>query len=918
MSAVLRTSPENKLEELEDLSDYSLRDLRDHYIQKRDDLEKKASKDRSEWATYKPTALLYLYSRTFQEPKRSMVKERLNELNNIESCNLTIEFLDNLLMQRLINPESADMAALGSDGPIDNDVKYENLVDVAGETHHQVSAGNTVNSQQGQRGLLSVDDFFSRPVKLYENTLALNTDINIRLSVWDLYSLVPSVRAKMRNYAFIRGDLNVRVAVSGTPFHYGRLLLSPQPYAAYNATLQQYITADGINSLFHPLFLNYLSQAAGSVTLDVKENAPVEVKFPFISTKPMHRLFGTQQTVIAAGTSLPDFETAGDLYIYSLNQIKAVTATPSTVYIQVYAWLDNVELGTNTGTQLAITTESASMDERVRGPVETFASSAVDVSNTLSSIPVIAPLAKASSIVFTALRGLASLFGWSKPTIISSPVIVKNEPFQNGAMLIGHETTKRLVLDPRQELTVDPRCTGTSDDEMTIKEIASRRSFLQTFAWNDNSPTLSSPLWTCRIAPTLVTSCSIGAIRYSQPTAMAYAAAPFTFWRGDIIFRFEVICSAFHRGKIAVYFEPNQNQMALIDATVALNKQYIRVIDIQDTQIFEVRVNWATYRAWLKVQLHNNAYLNNVTPSSTTDSTGFINGYISVVPFTRLQSPDNSDISVNVYVMSDNLQLNGTSTQNMPVNRKILTESATMPSSTFSKSCNAPQEVSCIDLNESTATTQTICHEHFGEQPLSFRALLKRYVTQAVQTTDASSDLLGRWVYPCMPPNTMTYGDTSTTPSRYNHLLSYLRYAYLGVRGGIRYRVFMTRQNNPSPLTNVRVTLLPASSSGSPLFSFVTENTYAPIEGSISAIPNTMGGIEFEVPFYSNNLFSYSFKDDLTVNDRDIMEPTWFKTFKIEYNNSNNEVQGYMLLDVATGEDFNMMRFCGAPMYSYG
>jgi hypothetical protein len=895
----------------------SLQDQRDYYSTEVKRLQRVADSDRSNIAKFPAEALHYQAVYASNRELSLRCEERAKLIAKIDSLNITIKYIDSVLLKRdIIRTESAEMAALGSDGPINNDVKYENLVDVAGEEHHQVDAGDSRNSQQGQKGILDVHDFFSRPVKLYENTLALSTDINIALKVWNLYSLIPSVRAKMRNFAYMRGDLHVRIAASGTPFHYGRLLLSYQPFALYNPTLQQYLVADALDSGFHPLLLNYLSQAEGSVTLDVKENAPVEVVCPFISTKPMHRLFDTGSTAISAASVLPDFEVAGDLYIYSLNQIKAVSATPSTVYLQVYAWMENVELGTNTATQLAITTESGPLGERTTGPVQRVASSLYDVASRLTDVPIIAPFAKASQLIFGALKGVASLFGWSKPVIVQKPTIVKNEPYQNGAITIGCDTNKRIVLDPTQELTVDPRVTGVSEDEMTIRAITTRRSFLQSFAWNDNSGTLASPLWSTRIAPTLVTSYLKTSIRYNQPTALAYAAAPFTYWRGDIIFRFEIVCSAFHRGKLAVYFEPNQAQKTLIDTAVSLNKQYIRVVDIQDTQIFDVRVNWASYRAWLRVQQTVNAWLNNSTPTSSSSALDYINGYIAVVPFTRLQSPDNSDISVNVYVMSDNMQFNCLSSYNMPTERRILTESGPMTQEISSKSSNAPQAVSCIDLNESSATTSTICSEHFGEQPLSFRSLLKRYVTMTGDTILASSDLLGRYIQPIYPINMMPYGVPTGVETRYQNLFSYLKMAYLGIRGGMRYRVRMTLTNNTGPMSAARVSLMPPSSTATTGVSFVTDLHHANLEGSITVVPNTMGACEVELPHYSGNLFAICFKDDYTINYNDVMDTVWWKYFKFEWDNPVSAPQNYVAIDIASAEDFTLMRFQGAPMYT--
>lgn len=854
------------------------------------------------------------------DPKvKKRIKFRLESMAYIASVQLSIVRFENVLDKLTDVRTEGDSAQ--SDGTIKTTVTNQNMEDAPGSDMKMETAGDTVNSQQGQRNVLAMDDFLSRPVQIYSGQLSLATDISIILDVWDLFTLVPSIRAKIRNYAYLRGDLHVRIVVSGTPFHYGRLLASYQPYAHYNETILNSLTNISVDNSFRPLFINYLSQALGSSVINVNENKPVAIKCPFISSKPMHRLYNYATTAISAGTSLDDFANAGDLYIYSINQIACIGTSPTPIYIQVYAWMEEVELGTNTATQIEITTEGS--DERKVGPVETLASRVYSISSALADTGFIGPYASASAALSYGIAKVASLFGWSRPVKEVDPVYVKSLPLMNGANTIGFDTPFRVTLDPHQELTVDPRITGISDDEMALNNIASRVSYFETFSWLDTDAALGPPIWTVRVTPCSVTNVTIGTKVISQPTAMAFAAFPFQFWRGSITYRVEVVCSAFHRGKLAVYYEPNISQIALITPTLELNKQFLEIVDIQETQVFEVTLNWASYRPWLLVNTSAGAYINNTDPTNAFQSIGYCNGFLAITPFTKLQSPDSSDIQLNVYTYSNDVAFNVMSSTNLHTERietvvpAGLVEEAKV--TTEGNSSNPSVETTVLDLNLSSASTLHIAEEYFGEMPLSFRALLKRYVTNNVVVAAADATAVPKYLQLAariFPINNSAYGST-TYP--YTDLFSYLYYAYLGIKGSIRYRAHPTNGFALAGYHQFRASIdAPSTSFATAAATTVAGGTIARLAGTVTFVPLTQGGSEFEFPYYSSNLFQISFSDSLQGNvGNDDYCATWSRNFKYTMESGTASQPAIsVVLDVAAGEDFSFLRFQGAPYYS--
>lgn len=846
--------------------------------------------------------------------KASHLSSSLGYYNDVKSLSFLadLEATRALIMGRIFSPEVYLYTESGnlSSGPVDDSLieENQNILDIAGEDVKMYDDGTTLNPLDNGKVNLSLDEFFARRVEIAAFNVALGATVSNSYEVWDLMTLDPAIRAKLRNYAYLKANMKIRVVISGSPFHYGRMLISYQPYAVRNSTLNSYALAP-VGT--RPLLLNYLSQSPQCAVMNIHANKPVEIVCPFISTKPMHRLFNSSAAVISDLTSYDDLSEAGRLYVYSLNSPSAVDASASPISIQIYGWFEDVELGMPTATQVAITTEASSRDdnEMKTGPVERFSSNAYSVTSKMHDIPYIGVYARASSYVLAGIKGVASLFGWSKPVLTDDAKYVKNRPFTNGAQLIGSETTKRITLDPLQEISIDPRVVSLDTDEMTIHSIASRESYLTTFTWSPADELLKNSIFKIRVHPQMDTIFRGVGKDFYQPTALSFASTPFEYWRGDIMFRFEVVCSQYHRGKLLVYYEPNIAQESLIDPDVSLNKDHIYIVDIQETQDFCLTVQWGAPRGWMRIMDAPNSILNyGAHFSASSNSYNYVNGYIGVMAFTDIQSPDDSAIPINVYVHSANMHYNQFLTDHMPLER-LYTEST----------CISDCDTSPHILNPSSASTDWISQMHFGEEPLSYRSLLKRYANTRDEVTIAgsSSDRTYRATLQAVPIIRPSYG--SSAVARQLNLLSYLRYAYLGLRGGVRKRVHLAGNSSfGSTLYRSTITMEEPGVSNSSSFSWSTDPCFVNSRGTVSFVPHTNGGIEAEIPMYTNNLFLFSYAADLVgSNSVGDMDDSWSKLYSAQFECEDPSSNGvYFVEETATGEDFQMLRFNGAPFFS--
>lgn len=819
------------------------------------------------------------------------------------------------------------------DNPVD---VYENFEDTSGMAANSQTYGNADTLKTGQYNVLDMSNFLSRPLKMAQTEVKEGDNLTLELDIWELFTSHPSVRAKLRNYAYFSGTMNVRITVSGTPWHFGKLQASYQPLAGKNKNLDVLVPMLATANRYAAL--TYLSQAKGATTIDVHDNQPLEVVCPFISPQPMLRLFNKSALILPDATPFSDFVGFGTLYINSISAIQAVGATATPVGIQVYAWVTDLELGVPTGTVIEIGTEAdteiiyhqngggflrkvESKDEREAGPVEKIASGAALIAKHASNLPVIGRFAHAAFTPLKTIAQIASLFGFSYPTMINKPERIKNEPFQNSAQFIGYDTGQRITIDPKQQLSVDPVATGTEIDELSYAYLCSTESLLDTFTWETADGQMASSIWMAPVNPNIakriLTAVGPPPTYIVAPTPLGFTATPHQWWRGDITFRFEIVCSQFHRGTLAVLFEPNISQNVVIDTTLDLNKQFIKKVDLQSCTDFEVTVKWAYPRPWARV----------LTPDLLGDigAVGFLgdslfdyaNGYIAVVPYTALQSPDDSSISINVYIRSEDMSFNQFTMINVPTVRPSVEASTEVH-------LHTPHPVDSSVLNESSAVSTDIATLTFGEMPISFRSALKRFspwfINDTVKLTTNTAYYSYTYINQWWSNPTPSY--SSNTGNEIN-LFGYLRYAYLGFRGGTKHRLNPTGPVPSYDTSTAIITLVAPNSTPGRSIAWNTDfQRMSPQAiGSAMFMPATNAGVEFEVPMYTPNLFLVSFDEDLYPSGS-IMddEMTWGyeATFGVAANAGTSATYPvFMCSSSAAAEDFSLMRFSGCPIFQY-
>lgn len=474
---------------------------------------------------------------------------------------------------------------------------------------------------------LTLGEFLARPITIDTFTWQTSDPVGTLQSVvpWQAFMSNASVKRKLENYAFLRAKLHVKVMINATPFQYGTMRILYQPMDGLLTRKFRGTAASQLVSLSQlPGFYIYPTSNAGG-----------EMELPFVYHKNWLDI-----------TSDQDVEDFGRLFytIYSSLDV-AISGGPSTVTVRTLAWMTDVELMGTTG---KLTLQS---DEYGEGAISKPATAISNFAGYLTNIPIIGKFARATQIGAGAVSRIASIFGFTNvPNIetvhafypMSAPQLATAEisvPYQ------------KLALDPKTELSIDPTPFGVKgEDQLALSYLKTRESYFGTTLWS-TTDVVGDLLLSTRVTPDLkisedivgLASAVVGKRTYMTP--LSHIGALFENWRGSIKFRFKVIGTKYHKGRLKICFDPLHDiSVDNIDTNLA----YSHIMDLGESGEVTITVPYHQALGWLRVD--TNSSLSNWDISGLAPRAGSDNGSISIRVYTALEAPVSSVVRVLAFV----------------------------------------------------------------------------------------------------------------------------------------------------------------------------------------------------------------------------------------------------------------------------
>lgn len=761
--------------------------------------------------------------------------------------------------------------------------------------------------------------FFSRPIKIHVAAWAVNDALFDQFDPWWDFFSNPRVLNRISNYHLLRAKLHVKFVINGNAFYSGRLLASYQPLASFDT-----LTSD---VAFFPQYLIPASQRP-HLFLNPTTSMGGDMELPFFW---MHNYLSIPNS---------EWKNMGDLTIRSINPLKHASGGVTPVLISVFAWATDVVLSVPTSVNPDSLVPQS--DEYGTGPISRPASILARAAGALTTAPVIGPYARATQMGASAVSTAATAFGYSRPPILSDTQPVRLS-YGNLVNTNVPDSVTKLSVDVKQELTVDPRTVGlSSTDEMTILSIAQRQSYLTTIPWNSDA-SIESRLFSTIVDPYLFDTISnAGESGRLFMTASAFAAKPFKYWRGSMIFRFQIVANGFQRGRLKVVYDPCGNA----SATAEYNTAHTFVVDIAEQQDFSVTVGWGATTSYRERYASFQSYPNpalptvpfrigsSMVPYNPSTPTG--NGTLAVYVVNQLTTNNVgfSDVAINVYAsagpdfeVANFIGVDGTILYNPPVPGALLVpQAAELVVGTNDETQDMPNMAGDnMTLIPGVSPTDHTNDVFFGEAITSFRQVLKRYTLHKISVTPTGPGQFARYTYHSNAfPGYRTHTDGTFRKIANVTMVQYVASAFVGWRGGLRWKIYHSAGQSSTPTGFASVTRLLNSDATEPTvttenYSDVTLLSTALMEdilpGSTGVTVTAVGqhpSIEVEIPFQTNARFA-------VCKNRYL--PTLFNdsSYRYDYWASGQGNNWPIRLDtyLSTGEDFSCFFFTGAPTQYY-
>jgi hypothetical protein len=372
------------------------------------------------------------------------------------------------------------------------------------------------------------------------------------------------------NYAFMNADVVIRFQLSGTKFHQGRLI------AYWNPILKIPNTTLTRNTVMP------------HILIDATKSINQELTIPF------SHIFSMINSL-----DVDAYNTIGTLTLKVMNPLTTGASGAQAINLTMYGHYSMPHL---------------------RNPTH------LHVPNFAQGDDLFGDIGKIAEMVLPLLGNL------DHPC--DSNVPMRDHTFSDVTHGDGGIRSVRLAGTQTETENIQKHTLDTLTDEMNLNVILKIPNYYKTLTW-DSTKVSGETLIVMRNAPAhFATTEKVGTVDYIYPTTLAYTSLAYQLWRGDIIYRFDVIATDFHKGRLLVTYTPFATQLSFEQA---LN-QTQWTLDIQELHQFEIKVPYMSTSPYL--------YCDDETNMS------HITGMVQVFVLNELAYPGDVSphVEINIYV----------------------------------------------------------------------------------------------------------------------------------------------------------------------------------------------------------------------------------------------------------------------------
>lgn len=477
----------------------------------------------------------------------------------------------------------------------------------------------------------SIVQFLQRPALLYDTTI---TNIGGLIPVFP----GPTGRAplgqvalpvdilthgrkldKVANFEYFKATSCLKIMTNTPPTIAGRLWICFAPLQDFTRT----------GFRMRDKSLASLTSYPG-VELDLQLNNSVTLDVPWLDDRECLSITGNTQELRNC-----------HVHVYQLTPILA--SGPFKINLQIFGWFKDIELKGPTGRLPSVSpviNARFQIATEAPGPVTEISGMISKGASALKEVPVIGTVASAVSWVANLTNKVASIFGWSRPITGSSSEAFCNIPARGYAAIKASDNAVVLgfandnsVSEVNQNFTQDI-------DEMQVEHICNRPAVVHSGVWVDNAIS-GAKLLEMPVGPQindLTRTHQIGDDMLMDLSLFEYLATLFGYWRADIHLRVSFVKTAFHTGRVEIFYVPGI-QIEDIDNIDSTNC-YRQILDLSQQTEFEMVIPFMSQYVMANTGPFNEgAYRPYHAP-----------GRFMIRALTPLMHPDNVSTSIGVVV----------------------------------------------------------------------------------------------------------------------------------------------------------------------------------------------------------------------------------------------------------------------------
>lgn len=538
----------------------------------------------------------------------------------------------------------------------------------------------------------------------------------------DIFSNSPLVVDKLKNYQYLKADIEIEVKINAQPFLQGALMLVYNPYYDQTGDFRRKGTR----------FLASQTSCPYKI-VSIEEGNSLKLICPYANIYDLFDLSNSQNQF-------------GTAFLYVFSTLRGPN-TAETAKYTVFARLVNPRFFVPTQNDVIAVARDQHEIKRLQskgyrvaqadvqpvapsdtgetqtpGPVSKIASGVTTIADVLSGIPVIGKFAASVAWVSRAIGRTAASFGWSKPTSIQPKSVLK----PNSTLIHTEGNDDATTLALLQDNGID----GSSfipeyKDEMSFEYLFGRPNYF-------HAQTAESTLFSARKKITAWEVSPLSQYQYGNTAdsqtmylgSFAYASLMGTLWRGTINYDIMVVKTPYHQGRFAVVFLPETNIADVPDELgELLNTNYNVVCNLKDRQdemgrtTFRISVPYISNTDWRETYKRT-TNTSNPGPDATTLDTK--TGCLAIYSLVDLSNPPTVSSAVTFYVAHSG-------GQDYQIARPVMNLAPGF------QSRYAQTDIGTVFIPEDenllvpSHTTKDVTAQTTGEYFKSLRAFMKRY-----------------------------------------------------------------------------------------------------------------------------------------------------------------------------------------------